>query len=120
MDKKEERFNKEYVFGDIMLDDEEFFGDDQGYLYSGYFEDGIAYLTLEPDYHNNYPFIKLIYPTLDEVYADEKMLREVSLHADGEVINYHDVAMVLDCEIESNTINCKKLREAKNNNKEDK
>lgn len=100
MDKKEERYRHPYVFGDIMLSDKEFFGDDQDYLYLGYFEDGIASLTIDPDYHSNCSRIRLTYPTLDEVFADEKLLEEVRLHADGEVINYHDVAMVLDCKIQ--------------------
>lgn len=99
MDKKEERYRYPYVFGDIMLSDKDFFGDEEDYLFLGYFEDGEAVLIAPSGQCCPKSCVTIVYPTLDEVYADEKMLREVSLHADGEVINYHDVAM-LYCEID--------------------
>lgn len=111
MDKKEERYRYPYIFGDIMLSDKEFFGDEEEYLFLGYFEDGKAVLTVEGKVCCPKSCVTIVYPTLDEVYANEKMLDEVRRWSDDEIINYHDVAMVY-CEIK------KEKEEVKDGNKD--
>lgn len=82
------------VWGDFVTSDEEFFGDNGEYRYLGFFKDGIARLHIEDTSLNDKPVVDIVYPTLEEVMADEKMLREVSAWCCGREITYYDVALL--------------------------
>ena len=87
------------IYDDILLTSKEVFGDDEEHLYIGTFTDGSAMLQVEEYTGKPLDALILVYPTIDEVLADDDMVEEVLVYnglfdCTADDINPYDIAMV--------------------------
>lgn len=83
---------------EVLLTDAEVFCDPEEHPYNVYCTDGFAFAERADDTPNAPSLLKLTYPTLDEVRADEDMAHEVLVYRDlydrtADDITYGDIMM---------------------------